>query len=80
MPRPFIRHGTVSKYREFSGVYRADCGSAGGVREGRFSEGGRTSYLEKENIKLEACGLPEWDRSDPVHAGLQNALKWSVPL
>lgn len=27
--------------------------------------------LEKENMKLEVCGVPAWDRSDPVNAGLQ---------
>ena len=31
--------------------------------------------LEKENMKLEVCGLPDWDRSDPVNAGIQK-VEW----
>jgi len=31
--------------------------------------------LEKENMKLQVVGLPDWDRNDPVNAGIQS-MEW----
>lgn len=32
--------------------------------------------LEKVNMKVEVCGLPDWDRSDPLNAGIQK-VEWA---